>query len=105
MAYYQLEKLHQLYDGYQRVLRVAGNLELLLIQDQGRLYIVENRCPHMQAPLAGGKVEKGRICCPMHRLTFSLETGRLDHEAPASLCALRRFTPVYEGNTVGVTID
>lgn len=44
MAYVALAKLHQLYDGYRQALRVAGR-ELLLLQEEGRLYLIANRCP------------------------------------------------------------
>lgn len=36
---------------------------------------VLNRCPHMNLPLAGGKIEDGMIECPFHNSRFDLCTG------------------------------
>ena len=44
-------------------------------QRDGRLYAVENRCPHRQGPLAEGVLGAGRIICPLHGHQFNLETG------------------------------
>ncbi|NIB41194.1 Rieske (2Fe-2S) protein [Pseudomaricurvus alkylphenolicus] len=101
MTYYPLEKLHQLYDGYQRAFRVQG-LELLLIQDQQRTYLIENRCPHMDAPLTYASIRDGVIRCPMHGIEFNLDSGQ--GRAPGCLQPLKSYTPVYEGNTIGIVI-
>ena len=101
MAYQALEKLHQLHDGYRKVFRV-GQMELLLVQEDSKLYLLENRCPHMDAPLLHGRIQNGVIQCPMHRICFDLRSGACDPGIPAPVGALKVFTPVYEGNTVGI---
>ncbi|MBR9911582.1 MAG: Rieske (2Fe-2S) protein [Gammaproteobacteria bacterium] len=103
MGFQALEKLHQLHDGYKRAFRV-GQLELLLIQEEGRVYLLENRCPHMEAPLTYGRVQNGQIRCPMHGICFELATGKCGPATPGSLRAVKTYIPVYEGNTVGVVL-
>jgi len=98
-VFYPLEKLHLLHDGYQKAFRI-GRIELLLIQDEGRTYLIENRCPHMEAPLTYGAVQQGIIRCPMHGLEFNLLTGR----SPACATPLKTMMPVYEGNVIGVVL-
>lgn len=97
--FYPLEKLHQLQDGYKRTFKI-DRMEVMLIQDEGRIFLIENRCPHAGAPLTWGAVHKGRIQCPMHALHFDLETGL----SAACQVPLNRLTPVYEGNMIGIEV-
>ncbi len=56
MIFLRLERLINLHDGYRRTLRV-DNIEVLVIQDCGEVFIVQSRCPHQEYPL-----EKGVDC-------------------------------------------
>ena len=44
-------------------------------QRDGRLFAVQNRCPHRQGPLAEGVVGNGQVICPLHSHKFDLTTG------------------------------
>lgn len=103
LTFYPLEKLHQLYDGYKRAFRV-NRLELLLIHEDGRSYLIENRCPHMDAPLARGTVQGGYIRCPMHGISFDIKTGSASAQVPGAVGKITLYTPVYEGNVIGVVL-
>lgn len=101
MGYLALEKLHQLYDGYRRPVRISGN-EYLLLQEEGRVYLLLNRCPHQQAPLQQASISNGQLRCPRHGMVFDLPSGR---PVTANGCAALTFLPlVYDGNTLGVDI-
>lgn len=103
MAYQALEILHQLYDGYRRVFRVAGR-ELLLLQEEGRTYLLTNRCPHMDAPLHKASVAGDVLRCPVHGIEFDLRSGQALN-APGGCVGPLAFVPVvYEGNTLGVDL-
>lgn len=102
MAFVPLEKLHQLHDGYRRCFRVE-RLSLILLQDQGQIHLIENRCPHMDAALERGSVSNGSIRCPMHGISFRLRDGAAVN-TPAHLPPLKTFVPAYEGNTIGIVI-
>ena len=56
--------------------RIAG-VDLVLVSDQGRVVVCERACPHEQADLAGGRVTGGRLFCPRHAASFSLEDGAI----------------------------
>ena len=45
-------------------------------QRDGRLFAIQNRCPHRQGPLAEGLVGNNKVICPLHAHQFNLETGR-----------------------------
>ena len=53
-----------------------GNLNLLLVNDNGHLHLIENRCSHNGKPLFKGKVKAGEISCLYHGATFRLEDGQ-----------------------------
>lgn len=101
MAFYPLERLHRLYDGYAQAFNVNGQ-SLLLIQSGSRTHIVANRCPHMNSPLTHAQIEGDIIRCPLHRFEYCLSSG-LPAKAPAG-GKLQGFAVAYEGNQVGVDL-
>lgn len=74
MPFYPLLAEEQLYNGYIKAF-VVETLPVLLVQYQGVVSVVENRCPHMGAPLDFGRVDNGNIRCPLHGMEFSLASG------------------------------
>lgn len=74
MNFYPLLEKDKLFDGYIKPFVVEA-LSVLLIQQHGVVSIVENSCPHMDAPLDFGKIRNGNIRCPLHGMEFSLATG------------------------------
>ena len=49
---------------------------ILVIYDRGRVFALDNRCPHLDFPLERGSVEDGILTCPWHSARFDLESGR-----------------------------
>lgn len=103
MAFIKLANLIDLHDGYKQAVSVAGR-KLLLIQDEGDVYVVENRCPHMDAPLTNGAVAAKAIRCPVHGIEFELDSGRSKGPLADTLDCLVRFTPVYQDQYIGVDL-
>jgi nitrite reductase/ring-hydroxylating ferredoxin subunit len=54
--------------------RVAGHSLALFFHD-GRVFAVDNRCPHMGFPLHRGSVRDGILTCHWHHARFDLESG------------------------------
>ncbi len=42
----------------------------------GKIYAMEDRCPHRQGPLSDGIIGDGKVVCPLHGHKFDLETGQ-----------------------------
>jgi nitrite reductase/ring-hydroxylating ferredoxin subunit len=85
----------RLRDGLRRVRRARG-LRLVLVHEEGRSWIVEDRCPHMGARLARGHYDEGLLWCPKHGFCFRLDTGaRVSPEDVPEDQGLRCF-PVEE---------
>lgn len=104
MRFYPLEKLINLHDNYVRQFKI-DNLQLLLIQRHGELFLIEANCPHRGHPLVAASIEAGSIQCSLHQYQFSLADGRLLHATEEPCRALRTFDIVYAGNEIGVMLD
>ena len=101
MPFVALEKLHQLYDGYRKAVKLAGH-DLLLLQENGKTLLVKNQCPHAGAPLTHATCVNNSLRCPVHGIEFDLTTGR----SRSSVCAQTlQFLPlIYDGSNIGVDL-
>lgn len=48
---------------------------ILLVYDNGRVFALDNRCPHMGFPLDRGSIEDGILTCHWHHARFELASG------------------------------
>jgi nitrite reductase/ring-hydroxylating ferredoxin subunit len=53
----------------------GGHRPILVVYDRGRVFALDNRCPHMGFPLERGSVEDGILTCHWHHARFDLESG------------------------------
>ncbi|PYU31116.1 MAG: hypothetical protein DMG28_16285 [Acidobacteria bacterium] len=53
----------------------AGGVRRTGFNSGGRLYAIENICPHRGGPLGEGKIEDDEVICPWHGSRFNLKTG------------------------------
>jgi nitrite reductase/ring-hydroxylating ferredoxin subunit len=58
-----------------RVVLHGVHRPILVIYDRGRVFALDNRCPHMGFPLERGSVEDGILTCHWHHARFDLESG------------------------------
>lgn len=59
--------------GMRRV--TFGDLDILVAHTSDGLVAIDDRCPHMSAPLSIGELEGCLIACPLHNGQFDLATG------------------------------
>jgi nitrite reductase/ring-hydroxylating ferredoxin subunit len=52
-----------------------GDLDVLLAHTDAGICAVDDRCPHMAAPLSIGRLEGCVVACPLHDGRFDLATG------------------------------
>jgi nitrite reductase/ring-hydroxylating ferredoxin subunit len=58
------------------MIRVSvGDLDVLLAHTERGICAVDDRCPHMSAPLSIGDLDGCVVGCPLHRGRFDLSTG------------------------------
>jgi nitrite reductase/ring-hydroxylating ferredoxin subunit len=53
----------------------AGDLDILLAHTPNGIVAIDDRCPHMSAPLSIGRLEGCVVACPLHEGQFDLCTG------------------------------
>lgn len=93
-----------LHDGYRKPFQVAGR-RLLLIEEDGKPLLLENRCPHAGSPLHQATFENGHLRCPQHGMCFSLRTGQANDSGNAAPdMKLVFFKLVYRDNVIGVDL-
>jgi nitrite reductase/ring-hydroxylating ferredoxin subunit len=52
-----------------------GDLDLLLVHADCGVCLIDDRCPHMAAPLSVGTLEGCVVGCPLHSGRFNLASG------------------------------
>jgi nitrite reductase/ring-hydroxylating ferredoxin subunit len=70
----KIAELGSLTDGKPFCVKTPA-LNVLLIRQGTTVHAVENRCPHLNLPMARGKVVGGEIVCPFHGSRFDIRTG------------------------------
>src|SRR5258708_25034079 len=58
-----------------RVVVRGPHRPILVVHDRGRIFALDNRCPHMGFPLDRGSVEDGILTCHWHHARFDLASG------------------------------
>ena len=69
---------------------MAGELALMIVKREGRVYAMADRCAHRGGPLHEGELEGDCIACPWHGTLFRLEDGSVERGPSAYP------QPVYE---------
>jgi len=53
----------------------GGRHGIAVFWHEGKVYAVDNRCPHMGFPLSRGSLKEGILTCHWHHARFDLESG------------------------------
>lgn len=73
-TFHPLASSSELEEGKGRPYELEGH-RIALIRHQGRVFAIDDLCPHADASIAFGPVENGCIACPWHFAEFDLATG------------------------------
>ena len=79
---------------------LAGRNVVVLTLHEGRYGALDNRCPHENAPLGEGYIERGWLVCPLHRYEFDPHDGHPSptyEEGPPAYPVEARADGVYVG--------
>src|SRR6266567_2378178 len=52
-----------------------GDLDILVVHTSAGVHAVDDRCPHMSAPLSIGELDGCIVACPLHEGRFDLCSG------------------------------
>ena len=74
--YQELLKADDLKNGQMKAYTI-GQREVLIARVNDQFYAADNRCPHLRAKLAEGKLEGTVLTCPRHASQFDLKDGHV----------------------------
>ena len=73
-----------------------GDLDLLLAHTSEGIVAIDDRCPHMSAPLSIGLLDGCLVDCPLHNGQFDLRTGEATRmPTTGGLAADGTYHPVW----------
>ena len=76
---------------------------VLVCNNGGTHYAIENRCTHQDTPLHAGRIRNGLISCPLHGVRFDLKTG--EPRGDLTRIPVRTFAVEQTGDRLRVQID
>ena len=70
----KVSALSEIQEGGSKVV-TAGGKEVALFKFEGKIYALDNTCPHQGGPLGEGYLDGSRVTCPWHAWAFDVKTG------------------------------
>jgi ferredoxin-nitrite reductase len=86
-------------EGAAKMIRVKGE-EMAVFKHNGKVYAIQNICPHEGGQLSQGWLEGGEVVCPLHGYKFHLKTGLCSTDPTLKA---KIFKLVAEGNGFTIT--
>ena len=74
--------------GLGRAFAVEGRTIAVFKTRSGKIFAVDNRCPHKSGPLAEGMLAGDYVVCPLHANRFDMATGQCEQPG---VCALKTY--------------
>jgi len=91
--YYHVGKMTDFQEGIGKKITIEKT-ELALFKHEGKIFAIDNRCPHQGGSLSEGRINNGFVECPWHQYQFSV----LDGKGPAGYEDSVPFHPVLIEN-------
>lgn len=82
---------------------VVEEQAIVLINREGTIYALEDRCSHEEFPLSSGDVASGEITCVLHGARFDIETGQ--PRALPAVMPVKTYEVRVEGDDIQVKLD
>lgn len=64
----------------QTSIYIREGKEYCIIHKEGKIYAIDNLCPHQGASLGLGEIKGDEIICPLHQWRFNIKTGQCNVE-------------------------
>jgi 3-phenylpropionate/trans-cinnamate dioxygenase ferredoxin subunit len=109
MEYVKALDKNELPFGQMKIVTLQGKA-ILLVNDNGTFYAINNRCPHMGGSLGDGELLGTMITCPRHGSKFEVVTGKNVGAAKIGILKLnvkdaQTYPVKIEGNDVLVGME
>ncbi len=79
MKWYKVPGIQPTGQPFIKKVRVGGKT-LCLVGFEDKIFALSARCPHAGGDLSTGWCKNGKLICPIHRYSYSLETGKGSEE-------------------------
>lgn len=76
MSYIEVANTNELPVGKIKHVEV-DEVEILLVNVEGKFFAISDRCGHQNAPLSKGELEGKIVTCPLHHARFDVTTGKV----------------------------
>jgi nitrite reductase (NADH) small subunit len=80
----------------------VGTFEVAIFNVDGRLYAINNTCPHSGGPLGEGWIRGRVVTCPWHAWSFDVTTGKM---TLGDYSSVECFDVKVEGTQVSVASE
>ena len=90
--------VQEIAEGRGKLVRMGGE-EMAVFKSDGRLYGIQNICPHEGGQLCNGWIDGGQVVCPLHGYKFDLKTGAC---ATDPKLKVKVFRLVVQGEQIAV---
>lgn len=75
MSFVKIAKIDMIPAGEKMSFPLDGK-KILLVNVEGAIYALDNKCPHLGGALSGGDLDGATLACPRHGAKFDVRTGK-----------------------------
>lgn len=102
MAFRSVARVGEIPEGRGLCVEIDG-IDVGLFRAEGRIWAMENRCPHAGIPLSEGRLEGAVVTCRAHGWDYDVRTGH--RPADADGFPIPCFPVRVEGDDVQVDLE
>jgi nitrite reductase/ring-hydroxylating ferredoxin subunit len=103
-GFVNVAKLSELEEGKGKKVTINEELEVAIFKVGGKVYAIQEKCPHQGGPLSEGDLEGLVVMCPWHGMTYNLSTGKAAPQAWDQALSVKTFNVVVEGDDVKIEV-
>jgi nitrite reductase (NADH) small subunit len=85
-----------------RAVVTAGGRQVALVRLEGRVYALDNACPHRDGELGRGDLQGFHLYCPLHAWCFDVRDGQAFFPRGAKVAC---FQAREQGGRIEVDVD
>ncbi|MBI4140689.1 Rieske 2Fe-2S domain-containing protein [Candidatus Woesearchaeota archaeon] len=94
MTYTQAAKVNEISENTGKKVEINGKA-IALFKKDGKVYAINNECPHAGGPLSEGTIEGDCIVCPWHGFSYDLKTGKSQQQ-----CEVQTYPVKIDGDKI-----
>ena len=96
-------KMSELEEGKGRMVSV-NDQEIALFKIDGKVYAIQEHCPHQGGPLSDGDLSGNVVMCPWHGMTYDITTGKAAPDAWDQSFKVKTYRTKIDGDAVMVEV-